>query len=161
MKLEIYYDNRQNFIDITDDYKNMIEKTVITAMRLEGLSDVPMYELSVSFVSNEEIRNLNRDYRQVDSETDVLSFPMDLVDDDYNIAELSEEDIFEMGDIVLSTERIISQANELGHTQVREASYLVAHSTLHLMGYDHIDEEDKLEMRKKEKEVMKELQIFK
>lgn len=159
MKLEIYYDDRQDFIEITEEYKNIVKKTVETAMRIEKISELPMYELSVSFVSNDEIKQLNNDYRQVDSETDVLSFPMDLVDED--LSELCETDILEMGDIVLSTERIISQAEELGHTQLRETSYLVAHSALHLMGYDHIAEEDKKEMRKMEKEVMKELKIFK
>ena len=111
------------------------------------------YEVSVSFVSNEEIRELNRDYRNVDSETDVLSFPMD--DDD------EFDGVIILGDIVLSTQRIIEQANEFGHSLEREMIYLTVHSMLHLLGYDHMTTSEKEEMRQREKEIMKELQLFK
>lgn len=149
--LNILYDDRQNCMEITEENKNAIEKTIQTTLEIEGLQD-ESFEVSVSFVTNEEIRNLNKMYRNVDRETDVLSFPMD--DDD-------DVEVKMLGDIVLSTERIIEQAKDFGHSLEREMLYLVAHSTLHLLGYDHMEEDEKLEMRTLEKEVMKKLQLFK
>lgn len=161
MNIEIYYDDRQSFLSITDEFKNTIKKTIEISMLTEKLSDEPQYEISVSFVTNDEIHELNKKYRSVDRETDVLSFPMDLVDETINFENLCDEDVLELGDVVLSTEKIISQAKELGHTEDREISYLVAHSVLHLMGYDHMEDDEKEEMRVREKEIMKELKIFK
>lgn len=146
----VLFDNRQGIIEITEQNMKAIEKAVEASLKVEGCEGD--YEISVSFVTNEEIRELNRNYRNVDSETDVLSFPMD-------------DDVFEgtiiLGDIVLSTERIIEQAKDFGHSLEREMLYLTVHSMLHLLDYDHMTDEEKETMRKKEKEVMKELQVFK
>ena len=99
-----------------------------------------------------EIKELNKMYRNMDKATDVLSFPMD-------------EDILVpmplLGDIIISIETAREQANELGHSLNREICYLIAHSMFHLMGYDHMEEEEKKEMRLKEKQVMKDIGIFK
>ena len=149
MIVNVLYDDRQEVMEITDDYISSIEKTVIACLETEGMDGT--FEVSVSFVTNEEIKELNNQYRNVNSETDVLSFPMD---DD-------EGDIIMLGDIVISTEKIIEQAKDFGHSLEREMLYLVAHSTLHLIGYDHLEDEEKLEMRQREKEVMKKLQLFK
>ncbi len=146
----VLFDNRQGIIEITDENMKAIEKAVEVSLKVEKCEGD--YEVSVSFVTNEEIRELNRDYRNVDSETDVLSFPMG--------DEMFEGTII-LGDIVLSTERIIEQANDFGHSLEREMLYLTVHSMLHLLGYDHMNAEEKETMRKKEKEVMKELQVFK
>lgn len=149
--IETLFDNRQDIMEITEGNMNAIEIAVSKVIETEPLEG--NFEVSVSFVTNEEIRILNRDYRNVDSETDVLSFPMD------------DEDCFDgiviLGDIVLSTEKIIEQANDYGHSLEREMIYLTVHSALHLLGYDHINSEEKEEMRTREKEVMKELQLFK
>lgn len=146
----VLFDNRQGIMEITEENIKAIEKAVEASLKVEECEGD--YEVSVSFVTNEEIRELNRDYRNVDSETDVLSFPMG-------------DEIFEgtiiLGDIVLSTERIIEQAKDFGHSLEREMLYLTVHSMLHLLGYDHMNAEEKETMRKKEKEVMKELQVFK
>lgn len=150
MIVDVLYDNRQDVMEITDENISAIEKTVIACLETEGMDGT--FEVSVSFVTNEEIKELNNQYRNVDSETDVLSFPMD--DDE-------DGEIIMLGDIVISTEKIIEQAKDFGHSLEREMLYLVAHSTLHLIGYDHMEEEDKLEMRQREKEVMKKLQLFK
>lgn len=150
MIVNILYDNRQDKMEITEESIKAIETTVKICLETEGMDGI--YEVSVSFVTNEEIKELNKIYRNVDSETDVLSFPLD--DEDY-------DDVIMLGDIVLSTERIIEQAKDFGHSLEREMLYLVAHSTLHLVGYDHMNEEEKLEMRQREKEIMKELQLFK
>lgn len=155
MEVDILYDDRQNKMQISDENIEAIKKTVIACLETEEMDG--NFEVSVSFVTNEEIRELNRQYRNVDSETDVLSFPLDDEDEDFSM----DGDVVLLGDIVLSTEKIIEQAKDFGHSLEREMLYLVAHSTLHLLGYDHMDDEDKSEMRQREKEVMKKLSIFK
>lgn len=147
--MEIYYDDRQDDIKITDEIKNLIEKSIAAVLKVENLHE--NVEVSVSFVGDEEIRDLNRDYRGVDKSTDVLSFPMD---DEFIIVSRI------LGDVIINTRRVMEQAEELGHSEERELSYLTVHSILHLLGYDHMDDEDKKEMREREKLAMKELSIY-
>lgn len=148
--IEVLFDNRQDIMEITADNMKAIEKTIEAVLDTEECEGD--FEVSVSFVTNEEIRTLNREYRNVDSETDVLSFPMD--DEEF-------DGIIILGDIVLSTQRIIEQANDFEHSLEREMLYLTVHSMLHLLGYDHMMTQEKEEMRAREKEIMKKLQIFK
>ena len=148
--MEIYIDNRQEKIKINKEIEELIDKTIKEVLLFEDFSlDC---EISISFVDNEEIRELNREYRGVDKETDVLSFPLD-------------EEPFHgpimLGDIIISIEKAIEQAEEFDHPVDREIAYLVCHSTLHLLGYDHMIDDEKKEMRSKEKEIMKSLGIFK
>lgn len=147
--MEIYYDDRQDDIKITDEIKNLIEKSIAAVLKVENLHE--NVEVSVSFVGDEEIRDLNRDYRGVDKSTDVLSFPMD---DEFIIVSRI------LGDVIINTRRVMEQAEELGHSNERELSYLTVHSILHLLGYDHMEDEDKKEMREREKLAMKELSIY-
>ncbi|MDU5099685.1 MAG: rRNA maturation RNase YbeY [Peptoniphilus grossensis] len=147
--MEIYYDDRQDDIKITDEIKNLIEKSIAAVLKVENLDE--NVEVSVSFVGDEEIRDLNRDYRGVDKSTDVLSFPMD---DEFIIVSRI------LGDVIINTRRVMEQAEELGHSNERELSYLTVHSILHLLGYDHMEDEDKKEMREREKLAMKELSIY-
>ena len=147
--MEIYYDDRQDDIKITDEIKNLIEKSIAAVLKVENLDE--NVEVSVSFVGDEEIRDLNRDYRGVDKSTDVLSFPMD---DEFIIVSRI------LGDVIINTRRVMEQAEELGHSNERELSYLIVHSILHLLGYDHMEDEDKREMREREKLAMKELSIY-
>lgn len=147
--MEIYYDDRQDDIKITDEIKNLIEKSIAAVLKVENLDE--NVEVSVSFVGDEEIRDLNRDYRGVDKSTDVLSFPMD---DEFIIVSRI------LGDVIINTRRVMEQAEELGHSEERELSYLTVHSILHLLGYDHMEDEDKKEMREREKLAMKELSIY-
>ena len=147
--INVLFDDRQDVMEITEDGCKAIEKAigeVIEAAELEG-----DFEVSVSFVTNEEIKELNKEFRNVDSETDVLSFPMD---DEF-------DGVILLGDIVLSTQRIIEQAKDFVHSLEREMAYLTVHSMLHLLGYDHMNSDEKEEMRLREKEIMKKLQIFK
>ena len=103
----------------------------------------------MTFVSLEEIHELNREYRQVDSPTDVLSFPQfDDLDD------LPEEGEIMLGDVVICSDRAKEQAEEFGHSFEREIIYLFVHSVLHLLGYDHMEEDEKRIMRRREEEVM-------
>ena len=111
-------------------------------------------EISLTLVSLEEIRELNRDYRDVDKETDVLSFPQfEGVDDMPEFGELC------LGDVVICRDKVEEQAKEFGHSFERELIYLFVHSMLHLLGYDHMEEEEKAVMRAKEEEVMKEISL--
>lgn len=107
--------------------------------------------LSVTFVGREEIQNLNKVYRNVDSVTDVLSFPAYSADEDI---ELEEDEEFSLGDVVICADKAREQAAEFGHSYERELIYLFTHSVLHLLGYDHMTEEDKAVMRPKEEAVM-------
>ena len=147
--INMLFDDRQDVMEITEDNEKAIGKAVEAVLSEENLEGD--FEVSVSFVTNEEIKELNREYRNVDSETDVLSFPMDDEFDGVNI----------LGDIVLSTQRIIEQADDFNHSVEREMIYLTVHSMLHLLGYDHMGSDEKEEMRAKEKEIMKNLKIFK
>lgn len=147
--IEVLFDNRQDILEITLGNMKAIEKAVEAVLKSEGAQGD--FEVSVSFVTNEEIKTLNKEYRNVDLETDVLSFPLE---DEFDGTVI-------LGDIVLSTQKIIEQANDFGHSMEREMLYLTVHSMLHLLGYDHMNADEKNEMRSKEKEVMKELKIFK
>ena len=147
--INVMFDDRQDVMEITKDNESAIKKAVKAVLSKEDLSGD--FEVSVSFVTNEEIKELNRDYRNVDCETDVLSFPMN---DEF-------DGIFILGDIVLSTQKIIEQANDFDHSLEREMLYLTVHSMLHLIGYDHMNSDEKRIMREKEKEIMKNLNIFK
>ena len=129
-------------------------KTITEVLKVENFNENA--EVSLSIVDKDTIHKLNKDYRNVDRETDVLSFPMEeeAFDDEGN-------PIFLLGDIVICLDVARNQAAEFGHSLEREMMYLICHSTLHLLGYDHIEEDDKVKMRAKEKEVMKNIGVFK
>ena len=115
-------------------------------------------EISVTITNNEEIKNINNEYRKIDAPTDVLSFPMydfqePAVFDEDELA--LEQGSVILGDIVLSVDKIRQQAEEYEHSFETELSYLVIHSTLHLLGYDHIEEDDKKIMREQEELIRK------
>lgn len=137
-----------------DLIRKKAEKTITEVLRVENISENA--EVSLSIVDKETIHRLNKDYRNVDRETDVLSFPLDEegFDNEGNPLIL-------LGDIVICLDVAEDQAADFGHSLEREIMYLICHSTLHLLGYDHIEEDDKKVMRSKEKEVMKNLGVFK
>lgn len=149
--MQVDIDNRQSKIEINEEVKDIIKKTIKEVLILEDKS--LDYEISISFVDNEEIQDLNREFRGVDKETDVLSFPME----DFFIEGAPQL----LGDIIISLEKAFDQAKEFGHSLEREIAYLTAHSTFHLLGYDHLVDDEKGIMRRKEKEIMRSLEIFK
>ena len=149
--MEIILDDRQDKIKVSEELLNKINDIIIECLHYEGYDD--NYEVSLSFVDNEEIHQLNRDFRGVDRATDVLSFP--LLTDDFDI-EIEEESL---GDIVISLERALEQSIEYNHSFDREVCFLVCHSMFHLLGYDHDTEENTKEMRKKEDDVLNKLNI--
>lgn len=120
-------------------------------------------EISVLITDNEGIHEINRETREIDAPTDVLSFPMVNWEEPADFDEVDEDnsDIFNpdsgellLGDIVLNQDRIESQAAEYGHSEKRELAFLVAHSMLHLFGYDHMVDDERLEMERRQKEIL-------
>ena len=112
-------------------------------------------DVYVKFTTNEEIRKINNEFRNIDKPTDVLSFPMYEREDIAALKEDTQDEIEKiLGDIIVSIEKVKEQANEYGHSFERELSYLVTHGMLHLLGYDHIIEEEKSVMREREEEIL-------
>lgn len=117
--------------------------------------DPDQVEISVTFVSTEEIQELNRIYRDKDQVTDVLSFPQ------YeDLEEVRNNEVICLGDVVICPEQALLQADEFGHSGERELVYLFVHSIFHLMGYDHIEEDDRMEMREQEEKIMKKIGLL-
>ena len=140
-----------------------IKRCIREALRAEGVG-VPC-EISVLLTDNEGIRVINREYRDVDRETDVLSFPMfDLTPGAFpqNTEDYLDpgSDLFPLGDMAISMEKVRAQAGEFGHSPRRELGYLTVHSVLHLLGYDHMDEGPmKRQMRDREEAIMELLSL--
>lgn len=131
MSLKIYFENGQTKETVTYALKMLIRRAILATLSYEGITGHS--EVSVTFTDNEGIRELNARFRQVDAATDVLSFP--LFEEGPGGAEFGHM----LGDIVLSLEKCRAQAEEFGHSFERECAFLTAHSTLHLLGYDHVD----------------------
>ena len=135
-----------------------LEAAAIAAVGGEGI-DPELASISVSFVDKKEIKRLNKEYRGVDSETDVLSFPAFEAGAIPAEMELEEGEELALGDVVICEEVCRKQAKEFGHSEEREIVYLFVHSVLHLLGYDHETEEDRQDMRAREEAVMELLGI--
>ncbi len=148
MKLLLDIDHRQSIYSLQPQDEKLIHEAISACYKMEGIS--LDYQISLSFVLNNEIQELNKYYRGKDLPTDVLSFPMDG-------PENAPEKL--LGDIVISVEKMMEQAEEFGHGLQRELIYLIVHSTLHLIGYDHMNEDDKNEMRQKEELIMEQLSL--
>ena len=125
-------------------------------------------EVSLLLTMNGEIQEMNREFRQIDRATDVLSFPMVDYEKAGQFDFLENADAYfhpesgelMLGDIVISKEKVISQAEEYGHSVEREYAFLIAHSMLHLFGYDHMEEVERIVMEEKQKEILEQLQIL-
>lgn len=149
--MRILYEASEGAGVLEEGLLKILEKGASLCVESEGI-DPERTEVSLILVNGEEIQTLNRDYRGVDRITDVLSFPQ------YeNMNELPQEGDIPIGDVVICLQRVREQAREFGHSQERELVYLFVHSICHLLGYDHMEKEDKDEMRAKEEEVMKQL----
>ena len=158
MTIEIEYEAEKK-LDLP--YEKIIRDVIEEAMDYEGCP----YEAEVSVVltDNPSIQEINRDYRQIDRPTDVLSFPMVDYERPADLWGLEEqaEDYFNpetgelmLGDIIVSVDKVEEQAEKYGHSQARELAFLVAHSMLHLFGYDHMEEEERLVMERKQAEIL-------
>ncbi len=141
--------------EVSDHLIGHMQKAIDAVLHHEGFSNPG--EVSVTFVTNERIRVLNKEYRNKDSVTDVLSFPQY----DQLFSEPRSSDYLCLGDVVISLDRAKEQAMDFGHSFEREVVYLTVHSILHLLGYDHLLEDEQRTMRAKEKDILKALNIFK
>ena len=153
----------ENETDVTFDFpaEELIRQVVVGCLDYENCPYEA--EVSVLLTDNEGIREINREQRDIDAPTDVLSFPMADYDKpaDFEPLEEADADYFNpetgelmLGDIVISVEKVFSQAQEYGHTPRRELAFLVAHSMLHLFGYDHMEEEERADMERRQREIL-------
>lgn len=153
MKHTVYFQNRQKIVSITPAIRTLIRKAVSETLKEENFSRPA--EISVSFVDNGEIHELNLEYRGKDKPTDVLSFPM-WEEDGPDAGDVDPANAAVMlGDIVISAEKAVEQAAEYGHSPEREFAFLAVHSTLHLLGYDHeVSAEEEAYMKEKQEEIL-------
>ena len=156
---ELITENEQDKIEVTDEMTDMI-KAVCEAVMAEEECGFDA-QISVTLTDNERIRELNREYRGIDRATDVLSFPiLDFYGDEADARFDYDGDAVMLGDIVISLERAKEQAEEYNHSLRREIAFLTAHSMLHLLGYDHVDDEEGEKiMREKQDKVLNSLNI--
>ena len=153
MNLEIYWSTRIRKEKVTDEIRELVRRAVCATLEYEKVRDD--CAVSVTFVSNRIIRGINREYRDTDRATDVLSFPQA---ENGNLADAFDGERIQLGDIVLSLERAREQAELYGHSYEREIAFLCVHSVLHLLGYDHeTGEEDEKDMRRRQRAVMKKM----
>lgn len=158
---EILIEDEQNRERVTEELTEIINRVCLYALEYEECNFEA--EISVTFTDNEGIRELNREHRGIDRPTDVLSFPMLEFDENGDVASDECEydgELIVLGDIVISLERAREQAEEFGHSFLREVAFLTAHSMLHLLGYDHVDDEEgERIMRQKQSEILEKLGI--
>ena len=155
MLYEIVYQE----IDENEKYEKVIKKVLKECFKEENIQDSGLY-ITITLTNPEYIRNINKQYRGIDKATDVLSFPMfekDELDRKIKEKDFLPEDV--LGDIIISIPKVEEQAKEYEHSFERELSYMVVHGFYHLMGYDHIQAEDKKIMRPKEEKILSSLKI--
>ncbi|WP_317855043.1 rRNA maturation RNase YbeY [Chakrabartyella piscis] len=128
-----------------------MERMVLEALAYENFQEP--CEISISIVDNVEIQQINKQFRNIDKPTDVLSFPLLTFAED-EVMERNEKDEVMLGDIIISLERAREQAEEYGHSMLREMAFLTAHSMFHLLGYDHMTEEEEIEMFAKQNAIL-------
>ena len=148
-------DNRTDW-NFDENFLKIVTKAAEESLKYENFD--PNCEISLSFVTNSEIHKINKQFRNIDRETDVLSFPQ-LTFEDGEIPEKNENGEIILGDIIISVEKAKAQAEEYGHSLEREIAFLTAHSMLHLMGYDHMTEEDEKEMFGRQRAIMENIGI--
>ena len=150
----VYKDVQEN-----EKYEKIVKKVLEQCFKEEDMLDSKLY-ITITFTTHQNIKEINKKYRNIDKATDVLSFPMfekDELETKIKNKDYVCEDV--LGDIIISIEKVQEQAEEYGHSFERELSYMIVHGFYHLMGYDHIKEEDKKVMRPKEEKVLNDLKI--
>ena len=146
-------------IEEKEEYQEVVRRVLEQCYKEEGIQDSKLY-ITVTLTTPKNIQEINNKYRKIDKATDVLSFPMfekEELELKIKNKDYKHEDI--LGDIIISVEKVGEQAKEYGHSFERELSYMLVHGFYHLMGYDHIKEEDKMIMRPKEEKVLSALNI--
>ena len=149
-----------NGVQENEEYEKIIELVIDKCFHVEKLENLNLY-ISVTLTTPSEIRKINNQFRNIDKETDVLSFPMFEKIELDEMVKMGENQIPEtIGDVIVSIDRVYEQAKEYGHSFERELAYMVVHGFYHLMGYDHMIDEDKVVMRAKEENVLNLLNII-
>ena len=146
-------------IEEKSEYDEIIRKVLAECFKEENLENSKLY-ITITLTTPEKIQEVNKKYRNIDKTTDVLSFPMfekEELEEKIKNNDFIYEDI--LGDIIISIDKVKEQAIEYNHSFERELSYMIVHGFYHLMGYDHIKEEDKEKMRPKEEKILNKLQI--
>ena len=156
----MYKFSEVNFLEIEEktEYIELIEKVIGQAFFEEKIETINLY-INIILTNPEYIRNINKQYRNIDKETDVLSFPMFEKEEVENMKKNGNDINEPLGDIIISIERVKQQAGEYGHSFERELAYMLIHGFYHLMGYDHKNDQDKKQMREKEEIVLNNLNI--
>lgn len=159
IKVKINIENEQEIKEVNKDLESLLHSVVKKALEYENIEE--NCEVNILLTDNESIREINNEQRNIDSATDVLSFPYLMIEDGELI--VSEEDYYDgylqLGDIVISLERAGEQSEEFGHSYEREVGFLTCHSVLHLLGYDHEEECEREIMRQKEEAVLELLDL--
>ena len=146
-------------IEPNNKYEETIKKVLEQCFKEEKIENSKL-SITITLTNPEKIQKINKEYRNIDKPTDVLSFPMfekQELEEKIKNEDFEHEDI--LGDIIISIQKVQEQAKEYEHSFERELSYMVVHGFYHLMGYDHIKEEDKKQMRPKEEKVLNDLKI--
>ena len=157
--MEKYYEIVYLEIEENDKYEKIIDKVIKKCFETENLIQSNLY-VSITLTNGENIKKINKQYRNIDKETDVLSFPMfekQEIENKIKKQDFQNYDI--LGDMIISIPKVIEQSKEYGHSFEREFAYMIVHSFYHLMGYDHLQEVDKIIMRKKEENILNQLEI--
>jgi len=152
--IEIIYDE----IEQNKEYEDLIKKVLDKCYEIEEIEGY----ICITLTNNENIKEINKQYRNIDKATDVLSFPMYEKEEIEQIRKEGLSDVIEqitIGDIIISIPKVIEQAKEYEHSFERELAYMLVHGFCHLMGFDHIEENDKQEMRKEEEKILEALKI--
>lgn len=153
--MNYFFSNNQSDIEFDEKLEDFIKNVCQGVLDHEELGDID-FDISITLTDDEEIRKINSEFRNIDRVTDVLSFPM--LDFDEEV-ELFDDVEYSLGDIVISTETAIRQAYEYGHSIDREMAFLLCHSMLHLLGYDHIEEDDERQMNELQEKILSKMGI--
>ena len=149
-----------NYIDVEEN-KNLeliTTKVIEQCFKEEGLEKLNIY-INIIFTTPAQIRKFNKEFRNIDKETDVLSFPMFQKEELVDSSNFTKGPIENLGDIIISIQQVEKQAEEYQHSFERELSYMVVHGFYHLMGYDHMEKDEKIIMREKEENILSKLKI--
>ena len=153
---KVFFENLQDKTPLEDSLYKLLEKVVIECLRLTGIE--AGCEVSITLVDDNRIKDINREFRNIDSATDVLSFPIVNMDEGIILSTEGDidrdEDLLLLGDLVISLERALKQAEEYGHSFAREVAFLTTHGVFHLLGYDHMNDEQESKMLVKQEEVL-------
>lgn len=160
--IQFIIEDEQDKLQFTDELSEIVQTAVATTLETVGADEDTDFEVSILITDNEGIQEINKEYREIDAPTDVLSFPILEFDENGVMLEDSGDydgDMLLLGDIVISLERAQAQAEEYGHTLEREVGFLAVHSTLHLLGFDHMEEPYTSVMRSREKEILDKMDL--